>query len=175
MSFSHILILIIGASMAACGYDNDSQMYGKFTRAELRYYAYAPPLIPHDVVNPQCLDCHEQGLVVDGYKAPVTPHPQLANCQQCHIRADQEIKPFKANTFVGLQERETLEKPQPAGPPLIPHRVFMREDCLTCHDDPSRDEIIQTTHPERLNCTQCHVEQDAQVALFRENTNAPGY
>lgn len=162
------IIFSLACVTAGCG-DYDSDNYGKYTRAEVRYYAYAPPFIPHDVINPACLDCHEMGLVVDGYKAPVTPHPQLQNCQQCHIRADESIKPFRKNAFVGLKEPAALSLPQPYGPPLIPHRVFMREDCLICHDDPTREEVIQTTHPERKNCQQCHVQQNSEVALFREN------
>jgi len=154
-----------------CGSENKNPNYGKYTRAELRYYAYAPPFIPHDVINKECLDCHLQGMVVEGFTAKVTPHPEFANCQQCHVRADEKIRPFRPNTFVGLAEPKSLQRPQPSGPPLMPHRLFMRENCLVCHKDASRKEIIQTTHPERSNCQQCHVPQDAQVDLFRENTN----
>ncbi|NIR47159.1 hypothetical protein GWO43_01550 [candidate division KSB1 bacterium] len=156
--------------LVACGETYESDKYGKYDRTDLRYYAYAPPLIPHPVINPACLDCHEQGLVVEGFKAPVTPHPELSNCQQCHIRAPEDIEPFRENRFVGLKEPQSLDLPQPAGPPLIPHRVFMREDCLVCHADSTREEIIQTTHPERVNCLQCHVEQDRQMELFKDNT-----
>lgn len=153
-----------------CSNDKNSN-YGNYTRAELRYYAYAPPLIPHEVVNNECLDCHAQGMVVDGFTAKVTPHPELVNCQQCHIRADEKVKTFRRNSFVGLAEPKTLPRPQPAAPPLMPHRLFMRENCLVCHQDPARKEIIQTTHPERLNCLQCHVEQNAALNLFRQNEN----
>ncbi len=152
--------------LAGCGRGYESDQYGKYSRVELRYYAYAPPLIPHEVLNRDCLDCHETGLVVEGFKAPVTPHPELVNCEQCHVRADERIPPFKRNRFVGWQEPTRAVRPQPAGPPLIPHRVFMRERCLVCHNDPSRDEITQTTHPERVNCLQCHVEQDPTVRPF---------
>ncbi len=134
-----LVCLILG-----CGGDFKSQNHGKYSREELRYYAYAPPFIPHKVIHRKCLDCHEQGLVVEGFKAPVTPHPELQNCQQCHIRSDESIKPFRKNTFVGLKEPENLKLPQPYGPPLIPHRVFMRENCLVCHADSSRKEIRET-------------------------------
>ncbi len=154
----------------ACGSANDEQLYGKYARAELRYYAYAPPLIPHKVLNRDCLDCHKEGLVVQGYRAPATPHPQLLTCEQCHVRAPEEIPLFQENSFVGPQETPSLKQIQPSGPPLLPHRVFMRENCAACHNDSSRTEIVQTTHPDRLNCTQCHIEQDQEVALFKENT-----
>ena len=163
---SLLLCLLFGLTTACGDAGQTSSNYGKYTRAELRPYAYAPPLIPHRVLNRKCLNCHEQGLVVDSFKAPVTPHPELFNCQRCHVYADARVKPFKRNTFVGVQEPADVERPQPAGPPFIPHRLFMRENCLVCHNDPSRDEITQTTHPERSNCTQCHVHPEANVAPF---------
>src|SRR3990172_7275085 len=116
-----LLILIIALSIMACG-KTTSENYGNFSREELRYYAYAPPLIPHKVINRKCLDCHLEGLVVEGYKAPVTPHPQLVNCQQCHIYPDRNIRLFKRNSFAGMLEPKAFNLPQPAGPPLIPHR-----------------------------------------------------
>ncbi len=152
-------------AVTACG-EKQSTVYRDHTRAELRYYAYAPPFIPHQVLNRQCLDCHAAGLVVEGRKAPITPHPQLINCQQCHIRPNPSVGLFKRNSFVAWQEPTTAVRIQPNGPPLIPHRVFMREKCLVCHGDPSRKEITQTTHPERVNCRQCHIEQKEDVALF---------
>ncbi len=162
-----IFLSTVGLLLVACDQRPESEYYGKYRRAELRYYAYAPPLIPHPVLNRECLDCHERGLVVQGFKAPVTPHPELANCEQCHVRADERIPLFRANRFVGVSEPTAAVRPQPEGPPLIPHRVFMREKCLVCHADPSRREVTQTTHPERLNCLQCHVEQRVQAALFQ--------
>ncbi len=162
----NFFLMLSGALLLTyCAKDKNSN-YGNYTRAELRYYAYAPPFIPHEVVNNECLDCHAQGMVVEGFTAKVTPHPELVNCQQCHIRADDKIKTFRRNTFVGLAEPKALPRPQPAGPPLIPHRLFMRENCLICHHDRSRKEIIQTTHPQRLNCQQCHVPQNEQIDLF---------
>lgn len=166
------LILIAVTLLNFIGCKNNFN-YKSYTRSELRYYAYAPPFIPHEILNPECLDCHGRGLVVEGRKAPVTPHPELENCQQCHIRPQPGVKLFKANRFVGIKEPKHLPRPQPYGPPVIPHRIFMREKCLVCHGDPQRREIVQTTHPERTNCRQCHVPQDTQVQLFKSNTNLP--
>lgn len=169
---NYSLAILLGI-IVGCGGGKQSENYGKYTRAELRYYAYAPPLIPHEVLNRQCLDCHGNGLVVQGFKAPVTPHPELLNCQQCHIRADEGIKPFKKNRFAGIPEPRKLEKPQPSGPALIPHSIFMRENCVVCHADAGRREITQTTHPERVNCVQCHVAQNSQAAMFKSAANSP--
>lgn len=169
MSTPKLLMFLAAGLVIACG--GDSGNYEDYARADLRYYAYAPPLIPHKVLNRDCLACHADGLVVEGRKARVTPHPEFVNCQQCHVRADDGVELFKGNTFVGIKEPSSLGQPQPAGPPLIPHRVFMRENCVVCHNDNSRQEIVQTTHPERTNCQQCHVEQNAEVVLFKKNTN----
>lgn len=153
--------------ITGCGTEKERPDYGKYSRAELRYYAYAPPFIPHEIINPECLDCHKDGLVVEGFRALVTPHREWLNCQQCHIRVDEQVRPFRQNAFVGLAEPQKLPRPQPAAPPLIPHGVFMRKDCLGCHGDPSRKEISQTTHPERWNCLQCHVEQNPGITRFQ--------
>jgi cytochrome c-type protein NapB len=156
--------LFLLVSFACSEYDDSG--YGQYSREELRYYAYAPPQIPHQVLNKDCLDCHKNGLVVKGYTAKRTPHPHLVNCQQCHIRADESVELFRENTFAGIQEPDSYQLTQPKAPPLMPHPKFMREDCLVCHADSSRTEITQTTHPERLNCTQCHIEQDRDVTAF---------
>jgi cytochrome c-type protein NapB len=165
---SRMFVCLMLVAASACGVDENSN-YGKYTRAEVRYYAYAPPLIPHEVINKNCLACHADGMVVQGVKAPVSPHPDLVNCQQCHIRADDGIQLFKANSFTGLAEPGPSDGFQPDGPPLISHRVFMRENCHVCHNDPDRKEIVQTTHPERLNCLQCHIEQKDNVTAFNRN------
>jgi len=79
------------------------------------------------------------------------------------------------NSMAGSFQRSSdfkaaaLPKSNPSGPPLIPHRIFMRENCLVCHNDPNRKEIVQTTHAERRNYRQCHISQQREVAIFREN------
>ncbi len=80
--------------------------------------------------------------------------------------------------IIKVQEKKLTRKVpllQPAAPPLIPHRVFMRENCLVCHGDSSRREIIQTRYSERLNCVQCHVEQDIQAGEFKSNMGLVGF
>lgn len=44
-------------------------------------------------------------------------------------------------------------------PPTIPHKIsddMMDEKCNVCHRD-GKNGAPQTSHPERLTCTQCHV------------------
>ena len=43
-------------------------------------------------------------------------------------------------------------------PPTIPHRVFMRDNCISCHG-PTGYHEYRTTHPNRTQCMQCHVEE----------------
>lgn len=48
----------------------------------------------------------------------------------------------------------------PGDPPVIPHAVKANqdgEDCNACHRDGVKG-APATSHPERLNCTQCHVQ-----------------
>ena len=40
-------------------------------------------------------------------------------------------------------------------PPVMPHSTLMRVNCLACHG-PNGYRGLRTTHPERLNCVQCH-------------------
>ena len=164
-----VVLILCAAWAIGCQGEPKSKLYKGYERAAIRYYAYAPPTIPHDVLNPKCENCHGQGLVVEGRKAPITPHPELVNCLQCHIRPDETVKPFKGNRFVGLPEPKPVARTQPMGPPLMPHRLFMREKCLVCHSDATRKEITQTTHPERTNCLQCHVNQDQTFAFLRRS------
>src|SRR6186713_1612793 len=57
-----------------------------------RAYPGAPPVIPHPVDERQafgkaCLACHGEGGWVPRFEAyaPVTPHPEMASCRQCHV------------------------------------------------------------------------------------------
>jgi cytochrome c-type protein NapB len=70
-----------------------------------------------------------------------------------------------ANDFAPFpQDLRKGDRLYPQAPPVIPHGVFMREDCAACHEGvPGRPEI-RCSHPERMNCRQCHV---LQVADFR--------
>ena len=55
-----------------------------------------PPQIPHEVAatdsGEDCLMCHREGEA----GAPVTPHPWLVDCQQCHIALEPGVAPFRS-------------------------------------------------------------------------------
>ncbi len=59
-------------------------------RRELRAYEGSPPVIPHRVVPggvPECLTCHEKGIVIEGKRATPMTHDRRDNCMQCHVPA----------------------------------------------------------------------------------------
>jgi nitrate reductase cytochrome c-type subunit len=139
-------------------------------RAERRLYDGAPPVIPHEQQSATCTSCHNQeGMAVAGLGfAPPSPHAETAGvggaryCRQCHVfqQAEDPQAVFVANSFEGLpQNLRRGQRLNPLAPPVIPHRVFMRENCRACHAGPAAREEIRTTHPERVNCRQCHVER----------------
>lgn len=133
---------------------------------ELRITAYAPPVIPHDVDDTPCLDCH----AMNDAGVPIIPHRELPNCRQCHV-PQKDVPLFKKNEFQGTKRIEKLPRMHPSAPPVLPHKVFMHENCLACHGKDSKSGVVKTQHQERLNCLQCHVEQKSDVTLFRKNTN----
>ena len=52
----------------------------------------------------------------------------------------------------------------PGSPPAIPHAVKMDQDgeaCNACHRDGLKN-APPTSHPERLNCTSCHVQGEVK-------------
>ncbi len=133
-----------------------------------RAFPGAPPSIPHTILTDgnvggkTCLKCHANGGFVSKYKAyaPVTPHPELTNCRQCHV-AQITKKEFVANIFTKvLAPRVGINKALLTSPPMIPHQIKMRENCLACHAGPSAPKEIRVSHPERVNCRQCHVPKD---------------
>jgi cytochrome c-type protein NapB len=147
-------------------------------RAERRLFDGAPPVVPHGELGISCIECHDrEGVAVaDLGFAPPSPHgasprsapglSDVANCRQCHVDGSGSIEPFVANAFAGLrQDLRRGERLNPLAPPVIPHAVFLRGNCLACHAGPAAREEIRTSHPERTNCRQCHVEQRIQTAF----------
>lgn len=139
----------------------------------LRAYPGAPPIVPHAVEadfdrRQRCNVCHLKGGFVPKFNAytPVTPHPEMANCLQCHAQAN------AAGVFEDSQWR-SLKRPRigrpalPGGPPPIPHSLQMRRQCLTCHAGPAAVVEVRTSHPERLNCLQCHVPRTTDAVFGR--------
>lgn len=147
----------------------------KFQRNLETYYKNrafygAPPSVPHEVMegdigSKQCLKCHENGGYVDKYKAytPVTPHPEKINCLQCHVPVKTE-KLFVSTSWNRTSGPSIGNQALIGSPPIIPHQIQLRENCLSCHAGPSAAKEIRTTHPNRVNCRQCHVINDKKLA-----------
>ncbi len=155
----------------------------------LRAYPGAPPRVPHGLTEEEfrttrCLVCHERGGYAArfGAYAPVTPHPEFANCLQCHVPEAMSVGvslPGSPGQVVCRQCHVDPDRPPPSlvsldwvplawpalsgaalpgGPPAIPHALQLRGDCLACHAGPGAVRELRTRHPERANCRQCHVE-----------------
>lgn len=132
-------------------------------RASRRAFNGAPPVVPHPIENTNdaaCYACHSNGMKMAGLKASVMSHPFLGNCTQCH--APMAPKPFRdaetkvGTTFVGLPAPKRGERAFPGAPPTIPHSQWMRQNCSACHGGPNGWAGLESTHPWRTNCTQCH-------------------
>ena len=65
--------------------------------------------------------------------------------------------------------KETLRRAFEGAPPLVPHDVEVGVECLDCHRLGENDAVI-TSHPERINCVQCHIPQITDIEPFVENT-----
>jgi len=128
-----------------------------------RAFYGAPPSIPHEVEERNmgansCLKCHENGGFVDKLNAysPITPHPEKENCRQCHV--PQKTKDLFVSTHWSRSKGPSVgNKALMTSPPVIPHQIQLRENCLSCHAGPSAPKEIRTSHPDRINCRQCHV------------------
>ncbi len=143
-------------------------------RAARRAFEGAPPVIPHpvDAITPaSCRTCHLTGLAVRGVVAPKMSHGEMGSCTQCHVPqggpglvSRQELsQPFAGNAFEGLRSAGKGARAWPGAPPTIPHTLWMRQDCASCHG-PTGLAGLRTSHPERAACQQCHVP-DGQVDL----------
>lgn len=134
-------------------------------RSERRAFDGAPPTVPHPVDergNQSCLLCHGAGLKIGNQFAAKISHAHLSQCTQCHVSASLKWAGVAADSgivdseFVALAPTMRGKRAYPSAPPTIPHSTWMRVDCLSCHG-PSGLAPLQTTHPSRQSCTQCHV------------------
>jgi nitrate reductase (cytochrome), electron transfer subunit len=140
-----------------------------------RAYPGAPPAIPHAELDGSsygqtpCLGCHRNGGFVPQFKAfaPITPHPELGACNQCHV-AGGDGGLFRPNEFIAATEPPIDQQALNGAPPPIPHGLDMRNNCLACHASPSAPREIRTDHPERVNCRSCHaaVVEAGQTSVF---------
>ncbi len=135
-------------------------------RAQRRAYNGAPPVVPHDVdqlSSAACLACHGDGFKLENRTARQLPHPNYANCMQCHAppppsALSNEFQP--TNTFEGVAAPFEGARAWPGAPPVVPHTTWMRDNCLSCHG-PSGWPGMKTTHAWRQNCLQCHAPSAA--------------
>ena len=165
----------------------------------LRAYPGAPPRIPHGLTLDEfkrgsCNTCHQRGGYVERFAtyAPLTPHPEMGQCLQCHVADDRlvgvpavlpEGTPVCAQCHIlsaitaPPPRLVAIDWPEPrwitlghtaspGGPPLIPHRLQTRGNCVACHGGMGAVFEIRTTHPERANCRQCHVVEADDGAPF---------
>jgi len=136
-------------------------------RASRRAFNGAPPVIPHAVADTNdaaCYACHGGGIRIAGHKASVMSHPFLANCLQCHAPPPPSFhqrEPEVESSFVGLPAPRSGQRAYPGAPPTIPHSRWMRQNCLACHGHQQGWAGMETTHPWRTNCTQCHAPSAA--------------
>lgn len=135
-----------------------------------RAYPGAPPTIPHPLLSEEgiggksCLQCHNNGGYVDQFKAfaPVTPHPEMLNCRQCHVPT-KTTGLFKESNFKKENFPNTHQSATPGSPPVIPHPIMMRENCMSCHAGAGARKDIRVSHANRVNCRQCHVPNTAKL------------
>ncbi len=132
-------------------------------RASRRAFNGAPPIIPHAVENTNdaaCYACHAGGVRLTGFHASVMSHGFLSNCTQCHAPIApapfQHLDATVESGFVGLPAPQQGHRAYPGAPPTIPHSRWMRERCNACHGGSQGWAGMESTHPWRTNCTQCH-------------------
>jgi len=130
----------------------------------------APPPMPHGFPEPKddgrfCLSCHARENRIEKRQQAIVPvpHAEFSQCQQCHVPKHDDLSDpsgtvslFALNTFVGLDFPGKGTRAHPYAPPTIPHKTFMRDNCLSCHG-PAGKQRIATPHPYRSQCQQCHV------------------
>ena len=168
----------------------------------LRSYPGAPPRVPHGLTPNEfrtgsCNTCHERGGFSQRFGAyvPVTPHPEMGACLQCHVgngqlmaiplpSTDSSARCRQCHAFGGSRWTDStlnwvpMAWPQVAAttrdrePPPIPHALDSRVNCLACHSAPSGVAEIRTSHAERADCRACHVAAGADTDTYRRPVRA---
>lgn len=147
-------------------------------RAANRAFEGAPPTIPHQIDHMStvsCTACHGadgQSLRI-GNQVVAQPmsHPLMTNCTQCHVPQQQiqeDEQQWLRNSFADEPSPEQGERAFPGAPPSIPHTVWMRQDCLSCHG-PNGQPALRSGHVWRTNCLQCHEQSSELNQLGGEN------
>jgi cytochrome c-type protein NapB len=163
----------------------------------IRAFPGAPPRIPHALSPDEhrtgvCRTCHERGGYSRRFAAyvPVTPHPEMGTCQQCHVGEDGVVglatpgadpnarcamchgpsggppRPEAATTWPAAAWPRVHPKTGDQLPPAIPHDLPLRGNCLACHSGPAAVAEVRTSHPDRASCRQCHVQPDPGAEPF---------
>ena len=108
-----------------------------------------------------CYACHSGGVKIAGLKASVMSHAYLGELRPVP-RADgtdtfsRRLMRRVETTFVGLPAPKEGKRAYKGAPPTIPHSRWMRENCNACHGGPHGWAGMESTHPWRTNCVQCH-------------------
>jgi cytochrome c-type protein NapB len=128
-----------------------------------RSFLGAPPPMPHTFAGDRdgryCLECHARVTRVEKRQSAIAPvpHAEFSQCQQCHVSGvNKSLAPFRETLFLGLDQPGKGTRAHAYAPPTIPHKTFMRENCVACHG-PSGKQRIASPHPYRSQCQQCHV------------------
>jgi cytochrome c-type protein NapB len=127
-----------------------------------RQYPGSPPEIPHPLQahggKLQCLTCHAEGGWTQALKriTPVTPHPELLSCMQCHVKPVTDAL-FRATDWRSVHPPLLGRSFLPGAPLPIPHDLQMRGNCIPCHVGPGTVPVLRVEHPSRGNCRQCHL------------------
>lgn len=150
-----------------------------------RAFNGAPPTIPHptnDMTSELCATCHTVGAKTESMRISMMSHPYLDNCTQCHVESySSDESPitlvsqplWSENSFEGLPAPFEGRRAFEGAPPQIPHSVWMRQNCSSCHGVYGLYGI-RGTHPWRDNCQQCHVGQSlANQELVTEPSFLP--
>ncbi len=167
-----------------------------------RAYPGAPPIVPHGLTllearTNACNNCHARGGYSPRFGAyvPVTPHPEMGSCLQCHAADDATVgvtlPTYDPNTICRqCHDPDALRParmpmgwqvapwPRPVArtgngpPPTIPHDLHLRSNCVACHAGPGAVAELRTDHPARSNCRQCHVLADEPVEPFVRRRSA---
>jgi len=129
-------------------------------RNSLRLYDGAPPVIPHAVGTlgrEDCSNCHTPGAYENADRvAPPRSHPAFGDCRQCHVERRASTV-FQANTIQPLRWPANGHRQSEISPPMIPHHIQNREDCVVCHVGAQAPAPIRAKHGFRSECRQCHV------------------
>ena len=157
-------LAVAGYVIAAAPHAADSEAPEVDARAALRAFYTAPPVIPHLVQhqgNAQCAYCHQEVRHIGDRVSVQSPHAHFQNCQQCHVGISElnenEPEPVVASRWQGAPEPRDGDRATVTSPPTIPHRIFLRENCNTCHGPDNPNTALRGSHPERSSCQQCHV------------------